>query len=72
MVGDSRTDLDTARARRRAFVGVTFGYTPVPMATLGPDLLIDSFDELTPEQAGCSSPRALCAAARRCSPAAVP
>lgn len=51
MVGDSRTDLDTARAARIAFVGVSFGYTPVPMADLQPDLLIDSFDELTPDVA---------------------
>ena len=49
MVGDSRTDLDTARGAGVAFVGVTFGYTPVPMAELQPDLLIDSFDELTPD-----------------------
>ena len=48
MVGDSRTDLDTARAAGIRFVGVTFGYTPVPMAQLRPDLLIDSFDALLP------------------------
>jgi len=51
MVGDSRTDLDTARAARIAFVGVSFGYTPVPMADLRPDVLVDSFDELTPDLA---------------------
>jgi phosphoglycolate phosphatase len=51
MVGDSRTDLDTARAAGVPFVGVTFGYTPVPMAALAPDLLIDSFDRLTREDA---------------------
>jgi phosphoglycolate phosphatase len=51
MVGDSQTDLDTARAAGVPFVGVTFGYTPVPMATLGPDLLIESFDALAPELA---------------------
>jgi phosphoglycolate phosphatase len=49
MVGDSRTDLDTARAARIAFIGVSFGYTPVPMADLEPDLLVDGFDALTPE-----------------------
>jgi phosphoglycolate phosphatase len=48
MVGDSRTDLDTARAAGIRFVGVTFGYTPVPMAELRPDLLIDSYDALLP------------------------
>jgi phosphoglycolate phosphatase len=51
MVGDSRTDLDTARAARVAFVGVSFGYTPVPMADLGPDLLVDSFEDFMPRQA---------------------
>jgi phosphoglycolate phosphatase len=51
MVGDSRTDLDTARAARLPFVGVSFGYTPVPMATLGPDLIVEHFDELTPAAA---------------------
>jgi phosphoglycolate phosphatase len=51
LVGDSQTDLDTARGAGVPFVGVSFGYTPIPMRELSPDLLIDSFDELTPEQA---------------------
>lgn len=51
MVGDSRTDLDTARSAGVPVIGVTFGYTPVPMAELGPDLLIDAFDDLLPEMA---------------------
>jgi phosphoglycolate phosphatase len=51
MVGDSRTDLDTARAAGVPFVGVTFGYTQVPMAELRPDLLVDSFDALAPAHA---------------------
>jgi phosphoglycolate phosphatase len=46
MVGDSRNDLDTARAARVPFAGVTFGYSPVPMAALGPDLLVAHYDEL--------------------------
>ena len=49
MVGDSRTDLDTARAAGVPIIGVTYGYTPVPMAELGPDLLFDSFDDFTTE-----------------------
>jgi phosphoglycolate phosphatase len=49
LVGDSRTDLDTARSAGTPFVGVTFGYTPVPMAELGPDLLVDSYDAFSPE-----------------------
>jgi len=51
MVGDSRTDIDAARAAGVPFVGVSFGYAPVPMAELGPDVLIDRFDALTPETA---------------------
>ena len=48
MVGDTRTDLDTARAAKIPFVGVTFGYSPVPMAELGPDILIDAYADLHP------------------------
>ena len=51
MVGDSRTDRDAARAMHVPFVGVSFGYTETPMAKLGPDLLIDSFDDLSPDRA---------------------
>jgi phosphoglycolate phosphatase len=51
MIGDSRTDLDTARAAHVPVVGVTFGYTPVPMAELRPDLLVESFEDLRLDQA---------------------
>ncbi len=51
MVGDSRADRDAARAAGVPFVGVSFGYTPEPMATLAPDLLLDSFDAFPPEDA---------------------
>lgn len=46
MIGDSRTDLDTARAARIPTIGVSFGYTDVPMVALGPDRLIEHFDAL--------------------------
>lgn len=46
MVGDSITDIDTAKAARIPVIGVTFGYTPTPMAELGADVLIDHFDAL--------------------------
>jgi phosphoglycolate phosphatase len=51
MVGDSRTDLDTARGAAVPMIGVTFGYTPVPMRDLGPDLLVESFDAIQPAAA---------------------
>jgi phosphoglycolate phosphatase len=46
MVGDSRTDIDTARAAGLPAVAVTFGYTDTPVSALGPDLIIDHFDAL--------------------------
>jgi phosphoglycolate phosphatase len=52
MVGDSRTDVDAARAAALPVVAVTFGYTPEPVATFGPDVLIDHFDELWGALAG--------------------
>jgi phosphoglycolate phosphatase len=51
MVGDSRTDFDAARNAGIPFVGVSFGYTTIPMADLGPDLLIDAYDDLSPDVA---------------------
>jgi phosphoglycolate phosphatase len=46
MVGDSLTDIRTARAANVPVVGVDFGYSDVPVATLGPDRVISSFAEL--------------------------
>jgi phosphoglycolate phosphatase len=46
MVGDSATDIDTARAARLPVVAVTFGYSPVPVAELGPTRVIRRFAEL--------------------------
>ena len=46
MVGDSRIDLQAARNANVPMIGVSFGYTDTPMAALGPDRLIDSFQEL--------------------------
>jgi phosphoglycolate phosphatase len=51
MLGDSQTDLDAARNARIPFVGVSFGYTPIPMAELQPDILLDSYDDLSSEAA---------------------
>jgi phosphoglycolate phosphatase len=46
MVGDSITDIRTARAANIPIVAVDFGYTDVPIATLGPDRIISAFAEL--------------------------
>jgi phosphoglycolate phosphatase len=46
MVGDSGTDMRTARAAAIPIIAVDFGYSEVPMATLNPDHLIGSFAEL--------------------------
>ena len=46
MVGDSRTDVNTARAAGIPVVCVPFGYTDVPVEALAPDLVIGHFGEL--------------------------
>jgi phosphoglycolate phosphatase len=46
MVGDSATDIRTARAASSPVVAVDFGYTDVPVATLKPDRVIRSFAAL--------------------------
>jgi phosphoglycolate phosphatase len=52
MIGDSAADIGAARAAKVPVIGVTFGYTPTPMRLLEPDLLLDAFDALTPDDAG--------------------
>lgn len=46
MIGDSKTDIDTAKAAGIPVVAVDFGYTSVPVTELGPDLVISHFDQL--------------------------
>lgn len=46
MIGDSRTDIDTARAAGIPSICVPFGYTDVPIESLNPDRVIRHFDEL--------------------------
>ena len=46
MVGDSATDIATARAAGVPVVAVDFGYTEVPVAELNPDRIISHFDAL--------------------------
>ena len=46
MIGDSETDILTARAAGVPVIGVTFGYTQKPVATYNPDYLVSHFDEV--------------------------
>jgi len=46
MIGDSPTDVNTARAAAVPIVAVDFGYTDVPIASLEPDRVISSFAQL--------------------------
>jgi phosphoglycolate phosphatase len=46
MVGDSNTDIAAARNARIPVVAVPFGYTETPVRLLGPDRVIEHFDEL--------------------------
>lgn len=51
MIGDSKTDIDTAKAAAIPVVAVDFGYATEQVATLGPDRIISHFDALTLEMA---------------------
>ncbi len=46
MVGDSRADIDAAKAAGVPVVAVTFGYTDTPVDQLRPDRVISDFAEL--------------------------
>ena len=46
LIGDSDTDVKTARAANVPVIAVSFGYTETPARELGADAVIDSFEEL--------------------------
>ncbi|MEQ1718091.1 MAG: HAD-IA family hydrolase [Hyphomicrobium sp.] len=46
MIGDSETDIATAKAARIPVVAVDFGYSIEPVALFEPDAIISHFDEL--------------------------
>jgi phosphoglycolate phosphatase len=50
MIGDSLTDVQTARAGGAPVILVSYGYTPEPARTLGADAVVDDFREI-PEAA---------------------
>ena len=47
MIGDSTTDVETARAAGAPVVLLSYGYTPDPADTLGADVVTDDFAQLT-------------------------
>lgn len=51
MIGDSRTDIDTAKAAGIPVVAVDFGYTDRHVSEFDPSKVISHFDELTVELA---------------------
>lgn len=48
LIGDSETDLKTARAAGTPCILVSFGYTKIPARDLGADHVIDHFADLIP------------------------
>jgi phosphoglycolate phosphatase len=48
MVGDSINDIAAGNDANMITVGVTFGYTEVPMDELGSDIIISHFDDFIP------------------------
>jgi phosphoglycolate phosphatase len=46
MVGDSITDLNTARAAGAPCILLSYGFTPVPAKELGADIVLDEFRQL--------------------------
>ena len=46
MIGDSITDLNTARAAGMPCILMSYGFTPVPAAQLGADAVLDDFAQL--------------------------
>ena len=46
MVGDSITDIDTARNANLPVIAVNFGYSETELSALNPDALIEHYDHL--------------------------
>jgi phosphoglycolate phosphatase len=49
MIGDSETDILTARAAGLPVIAVDFGYSEQPVADYAPDRLISHFSQLPQE-----------------------
>lgn len=48
MIGDSETDINTAKAAGAPSIGVSFGYTDRHVSHFNPDHVVDHFDEIWP------------------------
>ena len=46
MIGDSITDIATARAASVPVIAVDFGYSDIPIAQLKPDRVVSTFSKL--------------------------
>ncbi len=46
MIGDSETDIRTAKAANIPMIAVNFGYAAEPVESFGPDIVIGHYDEL--------------------------
>jgi phosphoglycolate phosphatase len=46
MIGDSITDLNTAKAAGAPCILFSYGYTPIPARDLGADMVLDDFTQL--------------------------
>lgn len=46
MVGDAAPDIGTAKDAGCPVIGVTFGYTPVPVEEMEPDVIVDAFADI--------------------------
>ncbi|MCL4158022.1 UNVERIFIED_CONTAM: hypothetical protein GTU68_063733 [Idotea baltica] len=46
MIGDTDTDLKTARNAEIPCILTTFGYSNIPVARLKPDVIVDRFDQI--------------------------
>lgn len=46
MIGDAAPDVGSARDAGVPSIGVSFGYTPVPIEDLEPDVIVDAFEDI--------------------------
>ena len=49
MIGDSETDIKTAKAARVPVIAVSFGYSVDPVLSFGPDVIVDDYRDLRAE-----------------------